>query len=92
MPTKNSTDRVEALLHPTLEESFEVRRGMVTHVRLEMQPGEAILPILVRANGMEATGTRWAPEPERYPGTQMQRWFFRLESAKRAGSDHPLER
>ena len=48
---------------------------------------DPILPILVRANGMEATGIRWDPEPERYPGTQMQRWFFRLESVKRADSD-----
>ena len=44
---------------------------------------DPLLPTLVRANGMEATGVRWDPEPSRYPGTQMPRWFFRLASAKR---------
>lgn len=44
---------------------------------------DPILPTLIRANGMVATGIRWDPEPERYPGTQMGRWFFRLESAER---------
>ncbi len=44
---------------------------------------DPLLPTLVRANGMEATGVRWDPEPSRYPGTQMPRWFFRLVSAER---------
>ena len=44
---------------------------------------DPILPALVRANGIEATGIRWDPAPERYPGTQMGRWFFRLQSAQR---------
>ena len=49
----------------------------------EARDVDPILPTLVRANGIEATGIRWDPEPERYPGTQMGRWFFRLESAER---------
>ena len=44
---------------------------------------DRILPGLVRQNGIEATGVRWDPEPERYPGTQMRQWFLRLESATR---------
>ncbi len=44
---------------------------------------DPLLPTLVRANGMEATGVRWDPEPSRHPGTQMPRWFFRLVSAER---------
>lgn len=43
---------------------------------------ERVLPTLVRENlEVEATGIRWDPEPERYPGTQVRQWFFRLESA-----------
>lgn len=42
---------------------------------------EPLLETLVRENmKIEATGIRWDPEPERYPGTQMPQWFFRLES------------
>ena len=42
---------------------------------------DPILPALVRDNsGMEATGVRWEPNPDRYPGTQMRQWFFALES------------
>ena len=43
---------------------------------------ERVLPTLVR-NGMkmEATGIRWEPDSERYPGTQVRQWFFRLRSA-----------
>ncbi len=44
---------------------------------------DPILPALVRANGIEATGIRWDPKPQRYPGTQIGRWFLRLESATR---------
>jgi hypothetical protein len=43
---------------------------------------ERILPTLVREQmKVEATGVRWEPESERYPGTQVRQWFFRLESA-----------
>ena len=52
-----------------------------THLT-EAREIDPILPTLVRANGREAPGIRWDPKPERYPGTQMQRWFFRLECAK----------
>ena len=41
---------------------------------------DPLLPTLVRADGIDATGIRWDPEPSRYPGTQMSRWFFRLAS------------
>lgn len=44
---------------------------------------DAILPGLVAESGIEATGVRWDPEPERYPGTQIRQWFLRLESATR---------
>ena len=44
---------------------------------------DPLLPALVRADGVEVTGARWDPEPSRYPGTQMPRWFFRLASAER---------
>ncbi len=43
---------------------------------------DPILPTLMRKSGVEATGVRWDPEPARYPGTQVDRWFFRLESAR----------
>ena len=55
---------------------------LATHLT-EAREVDPILPTLIRANGIEATGIRWDPEPERYPGTQMGRWFFRLESAER---------
>ncbi len=45
---------------------------------------ERVLPTLVRQGmGIEATGIRWDPEPERYPGTQVRQWFFRLRSPGR---------
>ena len=53
-----------------------------THIT-EPRDVDPILPVLVRKNGFAATGIRWDPQPERYPGTQMGRWFLRLESAKR---------
>ena len=44
---------------------------------------ERLLPTYVRENlQVEATGIRWDPEPERYPGTQNGAWFFRLESVQ----------
>ena len=44
---------------------------------------EPFLPTYVRENlRVEATGIRWDPEPERYPGTQNGSWFFRLESVQ----------
>lgn len=42
---------------------------------------DPLLPGMLRQSGIEATGARWDPEPERYPGTQVRRWLFRLESA-----------
>ena len=46
--------------------------------RQEIDP---LLPTLLRENmKVEATGARWDPTPERYPGTQVRQWFFRLES------------
>ena len=41
---------------------------------------DPLLPDLVRDDlKVEATGIRWDPEPERYPGTQVHQWFFALE-------------
>ena len=40
-----------------------------------------LVPVILRQSRIEATGARWDPEPERYPGTQARQWFFRLESA-----------
>jgi hypothetical protein len=43
---------------------------------------DPILPTLLGENlKVETTGARWDPTPERYPGTQIRQWFFRLESA-----------
>ncbi len=45
---------------------------------------DPFLPSLLRETmGMESQGARWDPLPDRYPGTQMRRWFFRLESDPR---------
>jgi hypothetical protein len=54
--------------------------SLTARLLTEARDIDPILPALVQANGYEATGIRWDPNPERYPGTQMSRWFFRLES------------
>ena len=42
---------------------------------------EPLLPELLRLNHVQARAPRWDPEPARYPGTQIQQWFFRVEVA-----------
>lgn len=41
-----------------------------------------LVPVLLRRSGIDATGARWDPDPERYPGTQIRQWFYRLESER----------
>jgi hypothetical protein len=63
-------------------------RGRVHPLRAtELTTGaeiDPILPTLVRETfSIEGTGLRWDPEPARYPGTQIRRWLFRLETPAR---------
>lgn len=50
-------------------------------VRLETPEAiGAVLPVLLREGfDAEAAHVRWDPAPERYPGTQLRQWFFRVE-------------
>lgn len=40
---------------------------------------DPLLPELLRLSHLEATAPRWEPTTPRYPGTQVQQWFLRLE-------------
>ncbi len=41
---------------------------------------DPLLPELLRVSHVEAVDPHWDPNPTRYPGTQVQQWFFRVET------------
>lgn len=54
---------------------WQVRAVPLTRAE-EIDP---LLPELLRLSHVEATAPRWDPDPSRYPGTQVQQWFIRLD-------------
>jgi hypothetical protein len=40
---------------------------------------DPLLPEVVSRMRIDATGLRYVPDSERYPGTQLRQWYFRVE-------------
>lgn len=75
----------EVLAGGRVRARIEGKRYDLRAARLERAEDiDPFLPSLLRESmGIESEGARWDPEPERYPGTQVRQWFFRLESQPR---------